>query len=98
MPRCTASIPRSRVITINFPRRTTLTMVRSVRCDASFRRSPGVTKREVKDALRMRRPVRCGASVRTTFSTSGNSGTLRKLDQNVVALYLHGEFCDLDVV
>jgi hypothetical protein len=56
---------------------------------------PGVTKREVKLADRMRWPGRCGASERTTVSTSGSSGNV---DQNLAFLNFHGILGELYVL
>src|SRR5437773_3210024 len=44
----------------------------------------------------MRRPVSEGASVRTTVSTSGSSGTGFRIEQDIVAFRLHGEPIQLD--
>src|ERR1700682_2440225 len=44
----------------------------------------------------MRRPVSLGAKVRTTVSTSGNSGTRLRVHQNVVPFHLDGEGIQLD--
>src|SRR6185369_6538706 len=67
-------------------------MVRFARRRASALRFPGVTKREENDAATMRRPGRCGASVRTTVSTSGSSGmaALRQFDENLAVFHFHG--------
>src|SRR5580698_2060215 len=37
----------------------------------------------------MRRPVSLGARVRTTVSTSGNSGTRFRVEQNIVPFHFH---------
>src|SRR3954463_15351047 len=67
-------------------------MVRLVRRRASALRFPGVTKGDENDAATMRRPGRCGASVRTTVSTSGSSGiaALRQFDEYLAAFHFHG--------
>src|ERR1700756_498431 len=44
----------------------------------------------------MRRPVSLGASVRTTVSTSGSSGTRLRVDQDVVPFHLDREAIQLD--
>jgi len=49
-------------------------MVRPAKRAASALRLPGVTNFEENRADKMRRPGKCGASDRTTVSTSGNSG------------------------
>src|SRR5258708_2385133 len=66
-------------------------MVRSARRRASILRFPGVTKRDVNDAATMRRPGRCGASERTTVSTSGSSGitALRQLHEYLAVFHFH---------
>src|SRR5579872_5877855 len=69
-------------------------MVRSVRRRASVLRFPGVTKREENDAATMRRPGKCGASERTTVSTSGSSG---KFHQNLAVFHFHGIGGELQV-
>src|ERR1700722_16763588 len=74
MPRCMTSSPLSSPTTINLPPRATDSIRRPATRRASFLRSPGVTNREVNRADTIVRPTRYGASVRTTVSTSGNSG------------------------
>src|SRR5207237_3052467 len=46
---------------------------------------PRRTRGQRNSAARMRVPARRGASPRTIVSTSGSSGMLRNIDQNVVA-------------
>src|SRR5580698_7108714 len=76
---------------MNLPRRRTATIVRPSSFEASARRLPGVTRFEWNSACTIRRPAKCGASERTTVSTSGSSGTygtlwrLGNIDQNIVA-------------
>src|SRR5207248_7334972 len=50
---------------------------------------PRITRAQRNSAARMRRPASRGASPRTMVSTSGSSGMLRDVDQNVVANYLN---------
>src|SRR5579862_4694749 len=69
-------------------------MVRPASLRARMRRFPGVIKREVKLAERMRRPGRCGASERTTVSTSGSSGNV---NENLAVFHFYGEFRQLQV-
>src|SRR6266567_9366433 len=85
MPRWTVSVPLSSSNTMNFPCRLTERTVWSRTRFASCAKFCFTTCFEKNCALRIRRPVRRGASVRTTVSTSGSSGR-RHLDQNVVAL------------
>ena len=59
---------------MNLPRRSIDSMRRPVNRSASATRSPGVTNFERNSARVMTRPIRCGASVLTTVSTSGSSG------------------------
>src|SRR5712692_6548217 len=100
MPRCTVNVPRSSLITMNLPRRWTPCIVRPVKCLASVLRFPGVTKREENDAATMRRPTRCGVSVRTTVSTSGSSGMKRLwqiLVRQIRLRQIHHNFAVLDL-
>src|SRR5579862_5496237 len=97
IPKWIEKAPLSRVIRMNLPRRRTDSIRRPAKRAASAARFPGVTKREVNSADRISRPVRCRATVRTTVSTSGNSGTSGNVDQNIGALDLDGERVDADV-
>src|ERR1700693_3493605 len=70
-------------------------MVRPLRRRASALRFPGVTKRDETDADTIWRPRRCGASVRTTVSTSGSSG---KVHQDLAVLHFHPVGRDMEIV
>src|SRR5277367_944182 len=88
--------PRSSSIRMNFPwRRTDFTCWprKRWRSVANFWRT---TWCEENLASSIVRPVRRGASERTTVSTSGSSGTRFRIEQDVVALGLDGEFVELD--
>src|SRR5260370_39237404 len=50
---------------------------------------PRTTRGQRNSAARMRVPARRGASPRTIVSTSGSSGMLRNIDQNVVTRNLN---------
>src|ERR1700675_1909046 len=69
-------------------------MVRPLRRRASAFRFPGVTKRDENDADTIWRPRRCGASVRTTVSTSGSSG---KIHQNLAVLHFPRVGRDMEI-
>src|SRR5439155_2948344 len=53
--------------------------------------SPRTTRAQRNSAERMRRPAKRGASPRTIVSTSGSSGMLRNIDQDIVPHHLDPE-------
>src|SRR5207245_621615 len=58
--------------------------------------APRTTRGQRNSAARMRLPANRGARPRTMVSTSGSSGILRDIDQDVVTGDLHGKSRDHD--
>src|SRR4051794_36125836 len=79
MPKWIYRNPRSKAIQICLPRREMDRIVAPVSRRAVSAWSPRVTLEEEKLAFKIWRPIRWGATDRTTVSTSGSSGTLCKI-------------------
>src|SRR3989442_777407 len=90
IPRCTTRYPPpSSEIRMNLPYRLTPAIRRPWSCDAMLSGSPPRSTRRLRNsAVTIRRPT-SGAMERATVSTSGSSGTLRHLEEDVVALDAH---------
>src|SRR4051812_18207047 len=78
---------------MNLPRRGADSTRRPTNFFASADRVPGGTGFEVNSAGRIRLPIRCGRTVRTTVSTSGSSG----IDEDILSLYFDSEFAEANV-
>src|SRR6266404_1611073 len=92
IPRCTTRYPPpSSEIRMNLPYRLTPAIRRPWSCKAMLSGSPPRSTRRLRNsAVTIRRPT-SGAMERATVSTSGSSGTLGDLEEDVVALDAHIE-------
>src|SRR5579863_438109 len=91
MPRWTTrQWPPSRSMTMNLPRRRTARIRRPASASLIPPGSPRNMRRQVNSAETMRRPT-MRAMDRATVSTSGSSGTLRHVEQDIVAFHLDSE-------